>query len=171
MAGRLLLAILFLSNAVTAQNDSLQLSEFGEDFLWGAACAAYQVEGAWDEDGKGPSVWDEFTHTKGKVHDGSNGDVATDFYHRYKDDIAYAKEMNLDVFRFSLSWSRIFPTGVDSINQKGVEFYHNVIDECIAQGLEPWVTLYHWDLPLALEEKGGWTDRMILNAFDQYVTF
>ena len=163
--------LFFLSFGLNAQSDSMELNDFGEDFLWGAACASYQVEGAWDTDGKGPSVWDDFTHQKGKIKDGSNGDVAADFYHNYKEDIALAKSMNLDVFRFSLSWSRIFPSGVDSVNQKGIEFYHNVIDECHAQGIEPWVTLYHWDLPLALEEQGGWTDRMILDAFIDYVTF
>lgn len=171
MARILFLVFLFLSDAITAQSDSLKLSIFGDDFLWGAACAAYQVEGAWDQDGRGPSVWDEFSHTKGKIKDGSNGDKASDFYHNYKEDIALVKSMNLEVFRFSISWSRIFPSGTDSLNKKGVEFYHNVIDECIAQGLQPWVTLYHWDLPLALEEKGGWTDRMILDAFQNYVRF
>lgn len=163
--------LFFMSFGLNAQKDSLDLNEFGEHFLWGAACASYQVEGAWDTDGKGPSVWDDFTHQKGKIKDGSNGDVAADFYHNYKEDIALAKSMNLEVFRFSLAWSRIFPSGVDSVNQKGVEFYHKVIDECHTQGIEPWVTLYHWDLPLALEEKGGWTDRMILDAFSEYVTF
>jgi len=163
--------LFFMSFGLYAQSDSLELNVFGEDFLWGVACASYQVEGAWDADGKGPSVWDDFTHQKGKIKDGSNGDVAVDFYNNYKDDIALSKSMNLDVFRFSLSWSRIFPSGVDSVNQKGIEFYHNVIDECHAQGIEPWVTLYHWDLPLALEEQGGWTDRMILDAFIDYVTF
>lgn len=171
MARIFFLAIILISKAASAQTDSLHLSEFGNDFLWGAACAAYQVEGAWDQDGRGPSVWDDFSHTKGKIKDGSNGDEAADFYHHYKEDIALAKSMNLDVFRFSISWSRIFPSGVDSVNQKGVEFYHNVIEECIEQGLQPWVTLYHWDLPLGLEEKGGWTDRMILEAFQKYVRF
>ena len=135
--------------------DSLRLSSFGEEFKWGTACAAYQIEGAWDSDGKGVSIWDEFTHRKGNVHNNDNGDVSVDFYHRYKEDIRLHKEMNFDVFRFSISWSRIFPDGTGEINPKGVQFYHNVIDECLAQGVEPWVTLYHWDLPQNLENKGG----------------
>lgn len=149
----------------------VRLSEFGEDFLWGTACAAYQVEGAWDQDGKGPSVWDDFTHRTGVIHEDQNGDQATDFYHRYKEDIALARSMNFKVFRFSIAWSRVFPNGIDSVNVKGVEFYHKVIDECLAQGLEPWVTLYHWDLPLALEKEGGWCNRKILDWFGNYVTF
>ncbi len=145
--------------------------DFGNDFLWGAACASYQVEGAWNIDGKGPSIWDSFTHKKGKIHHGDNGNTATDFYHRYAEDIALLKQMNFKVFRFSISWSRIFPSGTGEINQKGVEFYHKVIDECIKNNIEPWITLYHWDLPQALEDKGGWTNREILDWFKEYVSF
>ena len=107
----------------------LKASDFGKDFLWGVACAAYQVEGAWDKDGRGPSIWDTFSHKKGKVHNNDNGDVASDFYHRYKEDITLLKALNFKVFRFSISWSRVFPNGTGKINQKGVEFYHQVIDE------------------------------------------
>ena len=139
--------------------------------MWGAACAAYQVEGAWKLDGKGPSVWDTFTHKKGKIHNNENGNSAADFYHRYKEDIALLKQMNFGVFRFSLSWSRIFPTGTGNINKKGVEFYHKVIDECLINGIEPWITLYHWDLPQSLEDQGGWANRKILNWFQEYVSF
>ena len=151
--------------------DSLRLSSFGEEFKWGTACAAYQIEGAWDLDGKGVSIWDEFTHGKGNVHNNDNGDVSVDFYHRYKEDIRLHKEMNFDVFRFSISWSRIFPDGTGEINPKGVQFYHNVINECLAQGVEPWITLYHWDLPQNLENKGGWTNREIIKWFSLYTEF
>ena len=145
--------------------------DFGTDFLWGAACASYQVEGAWNIDGKGPSVWDTFTHKKGKVHNNEHGDEASDFYHRYKEDITLLKKMNFGVFRFSISWSRLFAYGTGEVNKKGVAFYHKVIDECINNGIEPWVTLYHWDLPQALEDQGGWTNRKILDWFETYVNF
>ena len=144
---------------------------FGKDFKWGAACASYQVEGAWNIDGKGPSIWDNFSHKRRKIHNQENGDVATDFYHRYKEDIALLKDMGFGVFRFSISWSRIFPEGTGEINPKGVEFYHKVIDECVAAGIEPWITIYHWDLPQAIEEKGGWTNREIISWFTDYVSF
>lgn len=144
---------------------------FGKNFKWGAACAAYQVEGACDKDGKGPSIWDTFSQKKGKIHNQENGDVSTDFYHRYKEDIALLKEMGFDVFRFSISWSRIFPEGTGEINPIGLEFYHQVIDECLANGIEPWITLYHWDLPQALEDQGGWTNRKIISWFNDYVSF
>ena len=146
-------------------------NNFGDDFLWGAACAAYQVEGAHDLDGKGPSIWDTFSHRKNNIFENNNGDIAVDFYNRYKEDIALLKQMNFGVFRFSISWSRIFPNGTGSVNQKGVEFYHKVIDECIHNGIEPWITLYHWDLPQVLEDKGGWTNREIIDWFTDYVSF
>ncbi len=145
--------------------------DFGKDFKWGAACAAYQVEGAWNIDGKGVSIWDTFTHKKGNVHNNENADVASDFYHRYQEDILLLKEMNLKVFRFSISWSRIFPDGIGTINAKGVAFYHNVIDFCLANDIEPWITLYHWDLPQKLQDQGGWTNREILKWFEEYTSF
>ena len=150
---------------------TLDANSFGKEFKWGAACAAYQVEGAWDVDGKGISIWDNFTHKKGKIHNNDHGDEASDFYHRYKEDISLLKQMNFGVFRFSLSWSRLFPNGTGEINKKGVEFYHKVIDECLLQGIEPWITLYHWDLPQSLEDQGGWTNRKILVWFEEYVNF
>ncbi len=151
--------------------DALNASEFGKDFKWGAACAAYQVEGAWNTDGKGPSIWDTFTHKKGNVHDNQNADVAVDFYHRYEEDILLLKSMNMKVFRFSISWSRIFPKGIGETNQAGIDFYHKVIDFCLAHDIEPWITLYHWDLPQHLQDLGGWTDREVLNWFKEYSTF
>ena len=150
---------------------TLEANSFGKEFKWGAACAAYQVEGAWDVDGKGLSIWDTFTHKKGRIHNNDHGDEASDFYHRYKEDISLLKQMNFGVFRFSLSWSRLFPNGSGEINKKGVEFYHKVIDECLLQGIEPWITLYHWDLPQSLEDQGGWTNRKILVWFEEYVNF
>ena len=149
----------------------LRKADFGKDFLWGVATAAYQIEGAWNKDGKGVSIWDTFTHKKGKVKTKENGDTACDFYHRYPEDIGLVQQMGFDVNRFSLSWSRIMPNGTGVINQKGVDFYHKVIDECIAKGVQPWITLYHWDLPQALEDKGGWTNREVIAWFSEYVEF
>ncbi|MFN8205952.1 MAG: GH1 family beta-glucosidase [Bacteroidales bacterium] len=146
----------------------LRRTDFGKDFLWGVAAAAYQTEGAWDLDGKGESNWDHFSRTKGKIERGENADVAADFYHRYPEDIALIRSMNFRAFRFSLSWPRIFPQGTGNVNRKGLDFYHRVIDRCLEAGLEPWVTLFHWDLPQALEEKGGWTNRDIFNWFSEY---
>lgn len=145
--------------------------DFGEDFLWGVATAAYQIEGAHNLDGKSPSVWDTFSHKKGKIHKNQNGDIACDFYHRYPEDIELIRQMNFDVNRFSLAWTRIKPDGIGPVNQKGVDFYHRVIDTCLEKGLQPWITLYHWDLPQCLEDKGGWANRGILQWFGEYVDF
>ncbi|MBN2613483.1 MAG: beta-glucosidase [Bacteroidales bacterium] len=138
-------------------------------FAWGAAAAAYQTEGAVDTDGKGPSIWDVFTHRKGKIKNNENGDTATDFYRNYKEDIRLLHSINLNAFRFSLSWPRIMPEGRGAINEKGLDYYEKVIDFCLERGIEPWVTLYHWDLPQALEDKGGWTNRDITGWFADYV--
>lgn len=144
-------------------------SDFGPGFLWGVATAAYQIEGAVNEDGRSPSVWDTFSHAPGKVKTGENGDLACDFYHRYPEDIALIREMNMQVNRFSLAWPRILPDGTGPVNQKGLDFYHRVIDRTLELGLQPWVTLYHWDLPQVLEDKGGWTHRDIVGWFSEYV--
>ncbi len=146
----------------------IKSSDFPKDFKWGVSTAAYQTEGAWRSDGKGLSIWDDFTNNP-KFKNGT-GNEATDFYNKYKEDIQLIKKLNLKVFRFSISWGRILPNGYGHINNDGIEFYHKVIDECIANGIEPWVTLYHWDLPLALEKKGGWINREIVNWFKNYVT-
>jgi beta-glucosidase len=169
-----LLFLLFWIECFYAQPDSTDLKlfeSFGTDFTWGAACAAYQVEGAWDLDGKGLSVWDDFTHHRGKIKTKENGDQGTDFYHRYNEDILLAKQLGMDAFRFSISWSRIFPEGAGKINPEGVAFYHRVLDACKTAGIEPWVTLYHWDLPLTLEKEGGWANREIIQAFEAFVRF
>ncbi|QPI67315.1 beta-glucosidase [Exiguobacterium sp. PBE] len=138
------------------------------NFLFGAASASYQVEGAWNEDGKGLSNWDVFSKIPGKTFENTNGDVAVDHYHRYKEDIALMAEMGLESYRFSISWPRIFPNGTGEVNEKGLEFYNNLIDECLKHDIVPFVTLYHWDLPQALEEKGGWKNKETVDAFVRF---
>ncbi len=142
--------------------------KFAKDFLFGAASASYQVEGAWNEDGKGVSNWDVFSKIPGKTFEGTNGDVAVDHYHRYKEDIKLMAEMGLESYRFSISWPRIIPNGTGEVNPKGLEFYNNIIDECLKYGIVPFVTLYHWDLPQVLEEKGGWLNKDTVEAFVKY---
>ncbi len=149
-------------------NFNCSRADFGSDFKWGVAAASYQTEGAWNADGKGESIWDHFSHKSRKIERGENADMATDFYHRYDEDIDLIKAMNFKVFRFSLSWPRILPNGTGEINQEGLNFYHRVIDKCLAAGIEPWITIYHWDLPQVLEEQGGWTNRKILDWFSEY---
>mgnify|MGYP000497974270 CR=1 FL=1 len=146
-----------------------QLKPFPAHFLWGAASAAYQIEGAWNEDGKGPSVWDTFTKIPGTTFKGSNGDVAVDHYHRYKEDVALMAQMGLTAYRFSVSWPRIFPQGRGEVNEAGLEFYEHLIDELLAFGIEPILTLYHWDVPQALmNEYGAWESRKIIEDFNNY---
>lgn len=143
--------------------------DFGSDFKWGVATASYQIEGAWNEDGKSPSIWDHFTHTRPKkIKNRENADVACDFYNRYDGDIQLVKNMNFDVFRFSISWPRILPEGIGKVNQKGIDFYHRVIDSCLEKGVEPWITMFHWDLPQILEEKGGWSNRDVIDWFGEF---
>ncbi|MGX7030230.1 glycoside hydrolase family 1 protein [Vagococcus zengguangii] len=148
-----------------------QLKAFPKDFLWGSASAAYQVEGAWNEDGKGPSVWDEFVKIPGKTFKATNGELAVDHYHRYKEDIALMKEQGLKAYRFSIAWTRIFPNGRGELNQAGLDFYINLVDELIANGIEPLVTLYHWDLPQALQDEYmGWESRKVIDDFVNYAS-
>lgn len=142
---------------------------FGSDFLWGVSTAAFQIEGSCAVDGRGASVWDVFSNRKGNIRDGHHARTACDFYNGYKNDIALVKQMNTPNFRFSISWSRILPDGTGIVNQRGIDFYNELIDHCLEQGIEPWPTLYHWDLPQALEEKGGWTNREIISWFSEYV--
>lgn len=142
--------------------------KFPHDFLFGAASAAYQVEGAWNQDGKGETNWDVFSKIPGKTFEGTNGDVAVDHYNRYKEDVKLMAEMGLESYRFSISWARIIPDGDGEINQKGLDFYNNLIDECLKYGIVPFVTLYHWDLPQTLEEDGGWANKRTSNAFIKY---
>jgi beta-glucosidase len=128
---------------------------FPAGFVWGAATAAYQVEGATDEDGRGRSIWDTFSHTPGRVHAGDTGDVAADHYHRWRTDVALMADLGLGAYRFSTSWPRVQPGGRGPVNQKGLDFYRRLVDELLAAGIEPWLTLYHWDLPEELEQSGG----------------
>jgi len=148
----------------------IKASDFGDHFLWGVATAAPQIEGAADMYGKGPSIWDTFSARSGKVKSNHKLDVACDFYHRYQEDIALVKLLGFRVFRFSISWSRVLPAGRGEVNQEGLRFYHNVIDACLTEGIVPYVTLYHWDLPQALEDEGGWTSFGINAAFNAFVS-
>jgi beta-glucosidase len=141
---------------------------FPPDFVWGAATASYQVEGGWDADGKGESIWDRFSHTPGKIVDGTNGDVACDHYHRWQEDVALMKEIGLRAYRFSICWPRVLPEGRGRINQAGLDFYSRLVDALLAAGIQPFVTLYHWDLPQALEDQGGWPARATAGAFVEY---
>ena len=142
--------------------------DFGADFKWGVATSAFQIEGAHDLDGKSASIWDTFSHEKGKIKTGENGDVACDFYHSYEQDLDLLKSLNMSVFRFSIAWCRVLPNGTGEPNQKGIDFYHRVIDACLERGLEPWLTLYHWDLPQVLQDQGGWKNRDSLAWFGEY---
>ncbi|MRX46142.1 GH1 family beta-glucosidase [Pedobacter puniceum] len=141
---------------------------FGPHFKWGVSVAAYQIEGAYNADGKGPSIWDVFTSKRGKVLNGDHGNIACDFYHRYAEDITFIKKLNIPNFRFSISWSRILPKGTGEVNPAGIAYYHQVIDECLAKGITPWITLYHWDLPQELEKQGGWTNRKVITWFEEF---
>ena len=146
----------------------MKTARFPADFSWGTATASYQVEGAWNEDGKGESIWDRFSHTPGKISTGDTGDVACDQYHRFKEDVALMKELGLRGYRFSISWPRIFPNGKGQVNQKGLDYYNRLVDELLANGIRPFPTLYHWDLPQALEDDGGWANREIVGHFTKY---
>ena len=145
------------------------MRQFPADFLWGAATAAYQVEGGFAADGKGPSIWDRFAHQPGTTYLGTNGDVAADHYHRYREDVALMAEQGLKSYRFSISWPRLLPAGRGAVNEAGVRFYSDLIDELLKFGIEPMITLYHWDLPQALQDElGGWESRQTAEAFVEY---
>lgn len=144
------------------------MKSFPKNFTWGAAAAAYQIEGAWAEDGRGPSIWDVFSQQPGKIFDNHNGNVACDHYHRWKEDVALMAEAGLRAYRLSLSWPRIQPLGTGRGNPKGLEFYDRLIDRLLAANITPWVTLYHWDLPQALQERGGFLNPDIVDWFGEY---
>ncbi|CAG0940248.1 beta-glucosidase [Anaerolineae bacterium] len=139
---------------------------FPKDFVWGAATASYQIEGAWNEDGKGESIWDRFSHTPGKIENGDMGDVACDHYHHYRDDVALMRRLGLRAYRFSISWSRVLPEGRGAVNLVGLDFYDRLVDELFAANITPYATLYHWDLPQALED--GWLNRDTVGYFADY---
>ena len=141
---------------------------FPDNFLWGAATAAYQIEGAWDKHGKGESIWDRFTHTPGKIKNNDTGDVANDHYRLWKKDIGLMKKIGLQAYRFSIAWPRILPAGRGKVNQKGLDFYSKLVDGLLEANIKPFVTLYHWDLPQKLEDEGGWPARSTAEAFVEY---
>jgi len=141
--------------------------KFPEHFYWGTATASYQIEGAWNEDGKGPSIWDTYAHTPGRMKNGDNGDVANDHYHRYKEDVALMRSLGVNAYRFSIGWPRIFPDGTGAPNAKGLDFYSRLVDELLDSAIVPFATLYHWDLPQALQDRGGWQARDTAKAFAQ----
>jgi len=144
---------------------------FPKDFWWGAATAAYQLEGAVSEDGRKPSIWDTFSHTPGRVHNGENGDIACDHYHRFKEDVKLMADLGVKHYRFSLSWPRILPDGRGAVNEKGVDFYKRLVEELHRNGITPHATLYHWDLPQALQDRyRGWESREIVDDFADYAT-
>lgn len=143
---------------------------FPADFLWGTATSSYQIEGAWNEDGKGESIWDRFAHTPGKIKNGATGDIACDHYHRYEDDAALMRNLGHNAYRFSISWPRILPEGTGKVNQKGLDFYSQLVDRLLDAGITPMATLYHWDLPQKLEELGGWANRDIAGWFADYTS-
>ena len=142
---------------------------FREDFIWGAATASYQIEGAWAEDGKGPSIWDQFTHEEGRTFRGESGDVACDHYHRYREDIALLSELGLRNYRFSLAWPRILPEGTGRVNEAGLDFYDRLTDALLEKGIRPFATLFHWDYPLALQQRGAWENPDSPKWFAEYV--
>jgi beta-glucosidase len=142
--------------------------QFPQGFLWGAATAAYQIEGAWNEDGRGESIWDHFTHRPHTVLDGATGDVACDHYHRMAEDVALMKEIGLQAYRFSISWPRVLPSGVGAVNEKGLDFYERLVDALLQNGIQPNATLNHWDFPQALQERGGWMNRDSADWFSEY---
>ena len=145
---------------------------FPEGFRWGLATASYQIEGAWDEDGKGLSIWDTYTHTPGNIKNDDNGDVANDHYHRYAEDVALMSSLGAGAYRFSIAWPRIFPDGTGRPNPKGIDFYSRLVDELLAAGIEPFATLYHWDLPQTLQDKhGGWQSKETSKAFADYAGY
>lgn len=145
-------------------------ADFGKDFYWGVSASALQTEGALKAGGRGESIWDNFKPSGFNFSSVDEPSVACDFYHRYQQDIDLIKNLGIPHFRFSIAWPRILPEGTGEVNQEGLQFYHELIDYCLAQGIEPWLTLYHWDLPKTLQDKGGWTNRAILKWFEQYVS-
>ncbi|HKA69986.1 MAG TPA: family 1 glycosylhydrolase, partial [Actinomycetes bacterium] len=159
-------------NANATETSASASRQLPDGFRWGVATSSHQVEGAWDEDGKGPSIWDTFAHTPGKVKNDENADVANDHYHRYAEDVALMKNLGANAYRFSVAWPRIFPDGAGTPNKAGLDFYHRLVDELLAAGIEPYPTLYHWDLPQALQDKhGGWQSKDVAKAFGDYAGY
>ena len=141
---------------------------FAKDFVWGAATSSYQIEGTGRDSGKGQNIWDVFTKEPGRVYEGHTGDIACDHYHRFREDVAYMKELGLKGYRFSIDWSRVLPEGTGKVNEKGIDFYNALIDELLEQRIEPYITLYHWELPYEIYKRGGWMNPEIVEWFGQY---
>jgi beta-glucosidase len=154
--------------AGTVSRTEIAAARFPKDFLWGVATSSYQVEGAWNTDGKGESIWDRAAHTPGRIKDSSNADVTCDQYHRYKEDIAIMKRLNMKSYRFSTSWARVLPEGTGQINQKGLDYYSRLVDALLEAGIRPFCTIYHWDLPQALEDRGGWPNRDLASYYADF---
>ncbi|HLI68227.1 MAG TPA: GH1 family beta-glucosidase [Ktedonobacteraceae bacterium] len=157
-----------LSSSQTDTQSAPIAASFPPDFLWGAATSAYQVEGAVHEDGRGPSTWDRFAATPGATYEGQTGEIAADHYHRMEEDVALMSQLNLNAYRFSIAWPRILPQGTGTVNERGLDFYDRLVDALLAHGIRPVPTLYHWDLPLALQDRGGWVNRDTAYAFADY---
>jgi beta-glucosidase len=148
---------------------SFTRADFGDAFHWGVSAAAYQTEGAWNLDGKGPSIWDEFVHRRPRAVRGrATADVACDFYHRWPADLDLLRHLGVPDFRFSVAWSRVLPQGTGPVNQRGLDFYDQLVDGCLERGITPWLTVYHWDLPQALQQRGGWTNRAVVGWLADY---
>ncbi|MFI5203884.1 MAG: GH1 family beta-glucosidase [Flavobacteriales bacterium] len=150
-------------------SESFKRSDFGSSFVWGVSSSAWQTEGSWNPEGRGDSVWDTFARSRKKLRTAALH--ATDFYHRYKEDLDLMQQLNIPNFRFSVSWPRVFPHGTGNLNSKGIAFYDRLVDACLERNIEPWITLYHWDLPQELENKGGWRNRDIVAWFEYYTAF
>ncbi len=158
--------------SIKSQDNStlLRREDFGKGFIWGVSTAAYQIEGNCDDCTKGTSIWDVFVKKKRKIFQNHTGDVACDFYNRYAEDISLMADLNIKNYRFSIAWSRIFPSGIGAVNQAGIDFYNRVINFCLRLNITPWITLYHWDLPYELQKKGGWVNRNIVDWFSEFVS-
>lgn len=148
--------------------DSEYKLKFSNDFIWGTATSSYQIEGAWNEDGKGLSIWDVFCQQDGTIENNDSGNVACDHYHKYAEDINLIKDLGVNAYRFSIAWPRILPKGEGEINQAGIKFYDKILDLLNERNIKPWVTIYHWDLPQQLQEKGGWESPSIVQSFNEY---
>src|SRR5271154_4783597 len=159
------------ADAQTSSKTDASETSLPQGFRWGTATSAYQVEGAWQDDGKGESIWDRFAHTPGAIPSGDTGDVALDHYHRYKDDVQLMKGLGARTYRFSISWPRIFPKGTGAPNPRGLDFYDRLVNELLGNGIEPYATLFHWDLPQALQDGGGWESRDTAKAFANYAGY
>jgi beta-glucosidase len=144
--------------------------QFPPGFIWGVSTSSYQIEGAVSEDGRGPSIWDVYSHQSGRIANGDTGDVACDHYHRYAEDVGLMRDLGVDAYRFSVAWPRVLPTGRGAANEAGLAFYDRLIDALTGAGIEPWLCLYHWDLPQALQDSGGWTNRDCAQWFADYAT-